>query len=250
MNVRRHLFCVLGFVAVGGGGVILTAQTPAAPMRTEVRFMSWEVEQTGLFVTENERDYTAIAAPAYEFGKPVFVRFATPVRIYEQIKNEDGVAYVAVGEGALPSACRSAQAHLIRMPDQDGRRSYRVIALSNDAEAFGVGKVRLFNFTPWAAAIRLNGIESTLPSLEWRVADAVPDRKHRVLLHAALQLPEGGWTPAVRDLVTLRENFRGSITLLHTRRSFDETEPGLTEARLLIQTTAEHLHPSQPTTID
>lgn len=244
MNPQRLFSCLLSVVVFVGAHALLSAQVAsAAPLRAEVRFMSWEVEQTGLFVTENGRDYTPITAPAYDFGQPVFVRAASPVRVYAQMKTEAGVVYVAVGEGELPSGCATAQVHLIRMPDLQGRKDYRVIALSNDAEAFGVAKVRLFNFSPWLAAIRLNGTEFTLASLESRVVDAVPDRKHRVLLHAALQLPEGGWTPAVRDLVTLRENFRGSVTLLHTRRSLDATEPVLSQARLLIQTTAEQLQP-------
>lgn len=207
--------------------------------------MSWEVDQEGLFITENDRDYTPVSAPAYELGAPVSVRTGVPLRIYERVKNAEGVVYVALGETVLPPECRTAQVYLIRRPDRDGRRDYQLIALSNDAEAFSAGKVRFFNFSPWPAAIRINGEGATLASLEWRIVDAVPDRKNRVPLQAALQLPEGGWTPAVRDLVTLRENYRGSVTLLHTRRSLDETNPESLrpQARMFIQTASEYLNP-------
>lgn len=207
--------------------------------------MSWEVDQTGLFVTENERDYTAILAPAYELGRPVMVRAGVPVRVYERVQRADGVGYAMIGEAELPPGCRTAQVYLIRRPDRDGCRDYRLIALSNDADAFSAGKVRLFNFSPWPAAVRINGQGATLDSLEWRIVDAIPDRKNRVPLQAALQLPEGGWTPAVRDLVTLRENYRGSVTLLHTRRSLDDADPdgNRSQARMFIQTTSEYLNP-------
>lgn len=231
-----------------GGGVLVKAQPVGAPASTEVAFMSWEVEQTGLFITVNDRDFTAITAPAYEFGAPVMVRAGVPVRIYERVQDADGVTHAVVGEATLPPDCRTAQIHLIRQPDREGRRAYRLIALSNDAGAFPAGKVRLFNFSPWPAAIRINAEDSTLAPLEWRIVDAVPDRKHRVTLQAALQLPEGGWTPAVRDLVTLRENYRGSVTFLHTRRSFDETDSGpmRSQARMFIQTSSEYLNPQPP----
>lgn len=225
---------------------VLRAQTSSATARTELRFMSWEVDQDGLFVTENDRDFTPITAPAYESGLPVMVRANQPVRIYDRVQGADGPAYVVAGEGSLPADCRTAQVYLIRLPDRDGHREYRVIALSNDPSAFSVGKVRLFNFSPWVAAVRINGEESTLPSLEWRVVDAVPDRKNRVTLQAALQLPDGNWTPVVRDLVTLRENYRGSVTFLHTRRSLDETEPDAlrSQARMFILTSSEYLNPT------
>lgn len=246
MNVRRlALLVLLSFAAVVFGNTLLHAQTITEPARTELRFMSWEVGQTGLFVTENDRDFTPITAPAYELGQPVFVRAATSVRIYEQSRNDEGVIYIAVGEAWLPAGCRTAHVYLIRRPDQDGRRDYQLIALANDAETFPAGKVRLFNFSPWPGAIQISGAELTLSSLEWRIVDATPDRKNRVTLRAALQLPEGGWTRPVRDLVTLRENYRGSVTLLHTRRSLDETDPGSvrSQARMFIQTTSEYLNP-------
>lgn len=207
--------------------------------------MSWELEQMGLFVTENDRDYTSITAPAYELGLPVKVRAGLPVRVYERVENADGISYAMVGEAALPADCRTAQVYLIRGPDRQGRRDYRLIALSNDVGAFAAGKVRLFNFSPWLAAIRINGESATLGSLEWRIVDAVPDRKHRVTLQAALQMPDGAWTPVVRDLVTLRENYRGSVTLLHTRRSLDEADPAAvrSQARMFVQTTSEYLNP-------
>lgn len=207
--------------------------------------MSWEVEQTGLFVTENDRDYIAITAPAYESGRATMVRAASPLRIYERVQTADGVGYAMIGETELPPGCRTAQVYLIRRPDRDGRRDYRLIALSNDAEAFSAGKVRLFNFSPWPAAVRINGQGATLDSLEWRIVDAVPDHKNRVPLQAALQFSEGGWTPAVRGLVTLRENYRGSVTLLHTRRSLDDADPdGIrSQARMFIQTNSEYLNP-------
>lgn len=241
-RVIRALQLLLVIVAATG----LSAQTPAASARTQLRFMSWEVEQEGLFVTENDRDFTAISAPAYESGAAVVVRANQPVRIYDRVQGEDGPAYVVAGEGTLPADCRTAQVYLIRKPDREGHRDYRVIALSNDPEAFSAGKVRLFNFSPWTAAIRINGEESTLSALEWRIVDAVPDRKKRVTLQAALQLPEGGWTPVVRDLVTLRENHRGSVTFLHTRRSLDETEPAAvsSQARMFILTSSEYLKPA------
>lgn len=224
---------------------VLNAQSPSMPARTELRFMSWEVEQHDLFVTENDRDFTSISAPAYESGQPVKVRANQPVRVYDRVQRDDGPAYIVAGEGTLPADCRTAQVYLIRKPDRDGHREYRVIALSNDPVAFSAGKVRLFNFSPWTAAIRINGEESTLPALEWRIVDAVPDRKNRVTLQAALQLPDGGWTQVVRDLVTLRENYRGSVTFLHTRLSLDETEPGTVrpQARMFIQTSSEYLNP-------
>ena len=155
MNIRRLLSRVLWVIGIAVADVGLNAQTSVAPpVRTEVRFMSWEVDQEGLFITENDRDYTAITAPAYESGVPVSVRTAVPLRIYERIKNADGIVYVALGETVLPQACRTAQVYLIRRPDQDGRRNYQLIALSNDAEAFAAGTVRFFNFSPWPAAIR------------------------------------------------------------------------------------------------
>lgn len=247
MSINRLFFRVVriaaAFVISSASLAAQTAATP--PTRTEIRFMSWEVEQEGLFITENDRDYTAITAPAYELGVPVSVRTAVPLRIYEKTKKAEGIVYVALGETMLPSECRMAQVYLIRRPDRDGRRDYQLIALSNDAEAFSAGKVRFFNFSPWPAAIRINGQGATLGSLEWRIVDAAPDRKNRVPLQAALQLPEGGWTPAVRDLVTLRENYRGSVTLLHTRRSLDEADPQAvrSQARMFIQTTSEYLNP-------
>jgi hypothetical protein len=247
MNIQRFVSRVVWRVAaVVISAACLEAQTTVtSPVRTEVRFMSWEVDQEGLFITENDRDYTPITAPAYEMGMPVSVRAAAPLRIYEQARTDHGLVYVALGETVLPPECRTAQVYLIRRPDRDGRRDYRLIALSNDAEAFSAGKIRLFNFSPWPAAIRINGEDSTLGSLEWRVVEAVPDRKNRVPMQVALQLPEGGWTPFVRDLVTLRENHRGSVTLLHTRRSLDETDPNRvrSQARMFIQTASEYLNP-------
>lgn len=248
MNFHRFRFLIIGVFAAVLTGVGLGAQTsvPATTAkRTEVRFMSWEVGQTGLFVTENDRDYTAITAPAYEPGIAVVVRTATPLRIYERVQGADGVGYAVVGKAELPAECRTAQVYLIRQPDRDGLRDYRLIILSNDVEAFGAGKVRLFNFSPWPAAVRINGQGANLGSLEWRIVDAVPDRKNRVPLQAALELPEGGWTPPVRDLVTLRENYRGSVTLLHTRRSLDDADPdGIrSQARMFIQTSSEYLNP-------
>jgi hypothetical protein len=245
MNIQRLLFGLLPMVALVAVGSSLQAQTNTPPPLTEVRFMSWEVGQEGLFITLNDREYSPITAPAYELGVAISVRTATPLRVYERIENADGISYAVVGETLLPEACRTAQVYLIRRPDREGRRDYRLIALSNDAEAFSVGKIRIFNFSPWPAAIRINGQGSNLASLEWRIVDAVPDHKNRVPLQAALQLPEGGWTPVVRDMVTLRKNYRGSVTLLHTRRSFDETAPEAirSQARMFIQTTSEYLNP-------
>lgn len=247
MNIRRLISLTVCFLTAAffGGGLVAQPAGAASSARTEVRFMSWEVEQTGLFVTENDRDYTAITAPAYDSGSPVMVRTSSPLRIYERVQNAGVVGYAIIGETELPPGCRTAQVYLIRRPDRDGRRDYRLIALSNDAEAFSAGKVRLFNFSPWPAAVRINGQAANLDSLEWRIVDAVPDRKNRVPLQAALQLPEGGWTPAVRDLVTLRENYRGSVTLLHTRRSLDDADPDgvRSQARMFIQTNSEYLNP-------
>jgi hypothetical protein len=250
MKPCRPFFRVLwlcGLAALAAASGLRAQANGTAPARTELRFMSWEVDQTGLFVTENGRDYTAISAPAYDLGSPVMVRAGAPVRVYVRAAGADGVDYAVAGETTLPADCRAAQVYLIRGPDRDGRRDYRLIALSNDAEAFSAGKVRLFNFSPWPAAIRINGEGATLASLEWRIVDATPDRKNRVPLQAALQLPDGGWTPAVRDLVTLRENYRGSVTLLHTRRSLDaaDTESVSSQARMFIQTSSEYLNPEK-----
>lgn len=247
MDIFRFVFRALWFVALAIiSGACAAAQTSvAAAARTEVRFTSWEVDQLGLFVTDNDRDYTPIVAPAYEEGAPVSVRTAVPLRIYQQVKTDREIGYAVVGETTLPAECRSARVYLVRRPDKDGRRDYQLIALSNDVAVLPAGKVRFFNFTPWTAVIRAGGEEWTLGSLEWRVVAAVPDRKNRVIMQAALRLPEGGSTPFVRDLVTLRENYRGNVTLLHTRRSLDETDPDtlLMQARVFLQTAAEYVHP-------
>lgn len=245
MILPRLVSCFRSILILAASVGFVAAQPDETPRRVELCFTSWEVDQAGLFVTENGRDFRAIVAPAYEFGPTVSMRVGLPLRIYERVETATGAEHVIVGEGSVPPECRSAQVYLIRRPDREGRRDYRVIVLADDAAAFSAGQVRLFNFSPWPAAIRIGGDDLTLAPLDTRMVNAVPDRKHRVTLQASLQLPEGGWTQAVRDLVTLRENYRGSVTLLHTRRSFDETDPtGLRpQARMLIRTASEFVPP-------
>lgn len=213
--------------------------------------MSWELDQNGLFVTENGRDYTPIAAPAYDFGAPAFVRTDTPLRIYRKTIGPDGPIYSVVGETSLPPGTRIAQAHLVRQSDKLTPLDYRIIAMSNDPVTFAIGHVRVFNFSPFEAAVKIGADSVRLGPLEWRTFAPTPDRKHRVSILAALQLTVNDWTPGVRDMVTLRENYRGNVTLLHTRIRFDEEGPLplAASSRVLVRASSEYLAPPEPTLV-
>lgn len=244
-SVLRSLFSVLCLLS--SAPLTRAAETPA---RTEIRFMSWELEQQGLFITENGRDYTPVTAPAYDFGAPAFIRTDAPLRIYRKTIGPDGPVYSIVGETSLPPGTRIAQAHLVRQSDKLTPLDYRIIAMSNDPSAFAIGHVRVFNFSPFEAAVKIGADSVRLRPLEWRAFPVTPDRKHRVSLLAALQLAENNWTTGVRDMVTIRENYRGSVTLLHTRIRFDENGPlPLADApRMLIRSSNEYINPPDPLT--
>lgn len=220
-----------------------------APARTEIRFMSWEIDQTGLFITDNGRDYAPIAAPAYDFGAPISIRTDTPLRIYRKTVGPEGPVYTIVGETTLPPGSRIAQAYLVHQSDKLTPRDYRIIAMSNDPAAFAIGYIRVFNFSPFEAAVKIGEESVRLHPLEWRTMTAAPDRKHRVAIFAALQLAENDWTPGIRDMVTIRDNYRGNVTLLHTRIRFDENGPlPLAPApRMLIRASNEYINPPAPT---
>ncbi|CAM3174357.1 hypothetical protein [Rariglobus hedericola] len=242
-SILRALFSVLCLLSS-----VVLARSADAPARTEIRFMSWELDQEGLFITENGRDYAPITAPAYAFGAPIFIRADSPLRIYRQTIGPDGPVYTIVGEASLPPGSRLAQAYLIRQSDQLTPRDYRVIAMSNDPAAFAIGRVRVFNFSPLEAAVKIGAESVRLRPLEWKTLTAEPDRKHRVSILAALQLTENDWTPGVRDMVTLRENYRGNVTLLHTRIRFDQDGPVLRtpDPRMLIRTSTDYVNPQEP----
>src|SRR5690606_9163756 len=193
-----------------------TSPTSTLPL-AEVRFMSWEQAQSGLFTTTDGRDFKPVNAPAYAFGRPSQVRGDLPLRLYERVMRDRRPVYEIVAEAAIEPGFRRAQAYLVRQPDHDGRRSYRLIAMSNDPDAFRVGEVRVFNFSPYHCMVRIGDTPVGMAPLEWRTLSATPDRKHRVALAATLQVADA-WTPVARGLTPLRENFRGPATPRHPPR--------------------------------
>ncbi len=221
-----------------------TSPTSTLPL-AEVRFMSWEQAQSGLFTTTDGRDFKPVNAPAYAFGRPSQVRGDLPLRLYERVMRDGRPVYEIVAEAAIEPGFRRAQAYLVRQPDHDGRRSYRLIAMSNDPDAFRVGEVRVFNFSPYHCMVRIGDTPVGMAPLEWRTLSATPDRKHRVALAATLQVADA-WTPVARGMITLRENFRGDATLLHTRASLDPGAPeaAVNETRVMLVTSSEYIHPA------
>lgn len=242
-----RLIVILSFIVAFIAGPLTAAVE--MPARTEVCFMSWENDQSGLYITENGRDYAPISAPAYSFGAPVSIKADAPLRIYKQTAGPKGPVYVGVGETSLPPGSRIAQVYLVSQGDKLTPNDYRLIAMSNDPTAFAVGQVRVFNFSPLEAAVKIGTESVRLRPLEWRTMAAVPDRKHRVMIFAALQTGDNEWTPSTRDMVTIRENYRGNVTLLHTRMRFDENGPLPLAAspRMLIRTSNEYINPPEIT---
>ena len=214
--------------------------------QTHVRFMAWENEQTGLHLAVGPQTHVPLSVPAYEFGPPATLPTGFPLRITQLVDGPEGPRHQTVAEASLPPDCRAADAYLVRQADQGPLRSYRLIAIPNDPATFAPGQVRVFNFTPHPAALRIGEESTRLAPLAWRLFPGNPDRKHRVLLLASLQTADGVWTHPVRDMVTLRENYRGTFTLMHTRRSLDPEAPDSLRdtPRMLTRGESEYLHPS------
>lgn len=214
------------------------------PEHTEIRFMGWESSQEGLFTLDETGNYAAISVPAYKFGSSVFISDNQPLKIFQRFLEEGEWVYQVVGETRFPEGCKIAQAYLARSADIGELRQYKVIALSNDLKDFPNGQVRIFNFAPYEAMIKAEGKVMRISALDWILLDVTPDRKHRVSIMATLDV-SGDWTRSVRDMVTMRENYRGEITLLYTQVSFDETAPDspVNQSRMFTLSSSEYVHP-------
>lgn len=242
----KLMHSVVGAIALMGS--IVLAQVPTgveSPVYTEVTFMSWESAQRGLFTTRDGREFVPVEAPAYDIGKPSRISTDVPLRIYESVLREGKQVYEVVGEAALPPGCRIAQAYLVRMPDKEGLRSYRVIAMSNDPDAFGNGEVRAFNFSQYPAMIKVSGTTLPLAPLEWKTVPGTPDHKYRVPLITTVQV-SGNWTRPVRNLVSLRPNQRGNVLIVHTQAGIGEIEAAGGRPRMMVLAASEYLPPKPP----
>lgn len=233
-------------------GTWTKAQTPISDVMdaaayTEVTFMSWETAQRGLVTTRDGREFSPVEAPAYDTGKPSRIATDTPLRLYQSVLRDGKPAYEVVGEAALPPGCRSAQAYLVRLADKDGLRNYRVIAMSNDPEAFKTGEVRAFNFSQYPAMIKVSGTTLSLAPLEWRTVSGSPDHKYRVPLITTVNV-SGNWTRPLRNLVSLRPNQRGNVLIVHTQAGIGEIEAAGGEPRMMVLAGTEYL-PSPPKVI-
>lgn len=236
-RVAITVLVIFGTVAVEAqiAGVV------PVPKPTEVVFMGWERAQGGLFTTQDGREFSPLEAPAYDFGKPSRIRPDTPLRIYQKIQRDGKPTYEVVGEADLPPGCLLAQAYLVRQADKDDLRSYRVVAMSNDADAFKAGDVRVFNFSPYAAMIKVGSGEALpLGSLEWRTVAGGADHKYRVPLVTTLQIA-GGWARAVRNVISVRPGQRGQVTIVHTQAEIGEIGASAGVARMMVLATSEYV---------
>lgn len=237
----------LGAIALMGA-TVMAQVPPSAGLEqaayTEVTFMSWESAQPGLFTTRDGREFLPVAAPAYDFGKPSRIATDAPLRIYQSVLREGKQTYEVVGEAALPPGCRIAQAYLVRQPDKGDLRSYRVIAMSNDPNAFKNGEVRVLNFSQYSAMIKVSGTTLPLAPLEWKTVQGSPDQKYRVPLITTVQA-SGNWTRPVRNIISLRPNQRGNVLIVHTQAGIGEIEAAGGQPRMMVLATSEYL-PPQP----
>lgn len=198
----------------------LSAQTPRAPAAppVQLRFMSWERAATGLFLRSGERAYAPVSAPAYGWGTAHEVPASSTLRLYHLVQREGRQVHEVAAEAPLPADCADFQIALLR---RGGERPYQMIVLPSDPRLFQVREVRLFNFTPHPAMVRLGSENISLAPLEWRKVATTPDHKYRLTLLSALQVAEV-WVPSSQQILTLRPGYRGEVTLVHSASPVDD----------------------------
>lgn len=201
------LFCLLGH-AVHAQPV---SGQPAPSI--SLRFMGWEKAVANLFLSHNERDYTQITAPAYQWGPD----YTTPantasLKLYHMVEKDGVKTYAVAAEAPLEKDCLDFQVAIVR---QGGDTPYRLIPLPNDIRIFQAGKIRVFNFSPYPAAVKLSEKNLQLSPLEWQMVPVSPDKKYRVVMLSALQV-DGNWTRSAHEILSLRPEYRGDVMIVHS----------------------------------
>lgn len=239
MNFKGSLFRLV-ILAFGAGmtvlqPVMLRAQAPNQAMAEEpaaICFMSWERPVSGLFTTLDGKNFSEINCPAYRFGRASQIKAGATLSLYRQVEREGVKTYEITQELLLPEDCVDFQAYVVRQSGSDGAPAYRFVLMANDTKVFPAGEVRVFNFSPFPAMVRLGDEGYPLAPLEWKQMKAKPDRKFRVILMTALQVA-GNWVEGGRELMSLRPEYRGDVIVVHTKAELGAATQDQLDARAL-----------------
>ena len=231
----------------------LTAQTtpaPAGPVATSpsinektakpvsARFMSWERPTMGVYTTVDGKNYTQIDAPAYRFGRASEVRKDSMFRLYREVKADGETSYEIMSETPMPADSTEIHVYLVRGGDA-ARPSYRVLIMPNDTTTFPAGEMRVLNFSPHPALVKMGKSTFQLAPLEWKQSKVNPDSKYRVILATALNVG-GDWIRSGQEILSLRPEYRADAIIVHTSSSLGLDLPGSESPRPLTLATAEY----------
>jgi hypothetical protein len=227
----RTVFFSAGVLLIGALHIELRAQAPVEPVAA-ICFMSWERPVSGLFTTIDGKKFTEINCPAYRFGRASQIKAGATLPLYRQVERDGVKVYEIAQELALPADCVDFQAYVVRQPDKEGAPAYRLVVMANDSSVFPAGDVRVFNFSPFPAMVRLGDDSYPLAPLEWKQLKSKPDRKYRVILMTALQVG-GNWIEGGRELMSLRPEYRGDVIVVHTKAELGTPTQDQLDARAL-----------------
>lgn len=228
----------------------LPAQTTPAPVGTvatspsinakpvSARFMSWEQPTKGIYTTIDGKNYTSIDAPAYRFGRTAEVRKDSVLRLYREVKLDGKTSYEVMSETPMPVGATEIRIYLVRGGDA-ARPSYRVLVMPADATTFPAGEMRVLNFSPHPALVKMGESTFQLAPLEWKQSKVNPDRKYRVILATALNVG-GNWISSGQEILSLRPEYRADAIIVHTASSLGLDLPGSESPRPLTLATSEY----------
>lgn len=244
--IRYWMPCITMLLLVASAVPVKAQPAVAKPPPTSFRFMSWEQSVNNLLVSSDEKTFSPVHIPPNTWGRNVDLNVenneSRVLRLYQQTQREGKTVHEIVAETPLPKDCFDFQIAVLR---QSGAQPYRLVMMPNDPKVFPAGTVRAFNFSPHPAIIKINDEIISLAALEWRAIPITADRKHRVSLTTALHVTDT-WVTAGRDILFVRPNHRGELTLFYTAGAageyIDPLAPG-TNARALTITATQYAPP-------
>lgn len=227
----------------------LSSLAARAESRTiTAKFMAWEQPTTGLYTTADGRTFTPVSAPAYRYGQSALIPAGTTLRLYQPITRDGETTYEVALEAPIPSGATQIKTYLLPRSRSASRSSYQAIVLPDDPQAFQSQQVRVFNFAPHTAAVKIGDEQFTLEPLASRVMTAKPDHKLRVITAMSMNV-NGDWTGLGLQVLSVRPDHRADIVLIHTALNLDKavaTEDPELVPRALMLTETEYV-PAEPT---
>ena len=222
----------------------VSAQSPTSALEKKdmpinARFMSWERATQGLYTSLDGKKFSPIDAPAYRLGRASNIPKHPTLRLYHQIQQDGEVAYAVLTETPIPNDATEVQVYLVRQGGNATAPAYRVVVVPNDLSTFPAGEMRILNFSPHPAMVKMGEVTFPLAPLEWKQTKVNPDRKFRVILATALNVG-GAWISSGQEILSLRPEYRGDAIIVHTAGSLGVSLPAANTARPLTVATAEY----------